>query len=74
MALTPDDTIEIERELTKSEHDPNALMVFAHVGGKRLLVGYIDKVSAARVVPFQINGAHITASAADSIPVQLDLV
>ena len=73
MALTPDDTIEIERELP-NEHDPNALMVFAHVGGKRLLVGYIDKVSAARVVPFQINGAHLTASAADSIPVQLDLV
>jgi hypothetical protein len=57
-----------------NEHDANALMVFAHVD-EWLHVGYIDRESAARVHDggFTVTGARIVASAADSLPVQLDL-
>jgi hypothetical protein len=73
LPLTPDDTIRIVPEPT-NEYDANALMVFAHVD-EWLHVGYIDRESAARVHDggFTITGARIVASAADSLPVQLDL-
>jgi hypothetical protein len=73
LPLAPDDTIRIVPEPT-NEYDANALMVFAHVD-EWLHVGYIDRESAARVHDggFTITGARIVASAADSLPVQLDL-
>lgn len=54
----PDLRFTLKRE-PRNPHDPNAICVMAHAGGKTMDVGYVPRELAAQVAPVMDNGTFV---------------
>ncbi len=70
--LCPIDAIRVARE-DGNPHDANAHVVCTYMDGEWAKVGYVDRQTAARLRLHRIRAARIVASAAGSVPIEVDV-